>query len=394
MNNVKLEHILNCHPIVKTDITKAENTYLFDASGKKFVDFESGIWCTALGHNHPQVIKAMLNQINKVIHLHHKLTSDIAESLAINLLELFHYKEGKAVFLNSGSEAVEFSIKLSRLISPNKKLLTFSNSYLSAISSNINSRDKDYWCDMNFLSCANCPRTECTCDCILFDQIDFSAISAFIFEPAACGSVFFPPHKLVKLLVEEVKKHGGIIVANEVTTGFGRTGKWFGYNHYDVEPDIVALGKALGNGYPISAVVMSDDIAEQTEAKNFIYAQSHQNDPLGCVTANEVLNILKEKHLVERSHRIGEFFMKCLLELQGAYPSIKAVRGRGLMLAVELNIENSVEQIAERMLEKGYFIGSIPQLNLLRFFPALTMEEQDITGMCSELKILLAESKE
>lgn len=391
MTTVKLPHILNCHPIVKTDITKAENTYLFDASGKEFIDFESGIWCTALGHNHPQVTKAMIEQINKVIHLHHKLTSDISEGLAVNLLELFHFKEGKAVFLNSGSEAVEFSIKLSKLISPNKKLLTFSNSYLSAISSNINSRDKDYWCDMDFLSCTNCHRTECTCDCTLLDHIDFTAISAFIFEPAACGSVFFPPYKLVKLLVEEVKKHGGIIVTNEVTTGFGRTGKWFGYNHYDVEPDIVALGKALGNGYPISAVVISDDIAEQIEAKNFIYAQSHQNDPLGCATANEVITILKEKQMVDRSNHLGEFFMKLLFELQGACPSIKAVRGRGLMLAIELSAENAAEKIAERMLEKGYFIGSIPQLNLLRFFPALTMEEQDIISMCTELKALLGE---
>lgn len=387
MSTLKLEHILNCHPIVKTDITMGEDTYYFDSSGKKFIDFESGVWCTALGHNNPRIKKTMINQIDKVIHLHHKLTSYAAEVLAVNLLQLFHFTDGKAVFLNSGSEAVEMSIRLSRLISTPGKTLTFSNSYLSALSSNSLFRDKEHWCDMNFLQCRNCPRTECTSECSILSHIDFSHISAFILESASCGGVFFPPYKLVKLLVDEVKRHGGIIVVNEVTTGFGRTGRWFGYSHYDVEPDIVALGKSLGNGYPISAVVMSNSIANQVEAKNFVYAQSHQNDPLGCTVANEVINIFKEDNMIECAHHLGEFFMKLLLELKGTCPSIKDVRGRGLMLAVELNVEKSSEQIAEKMLEEGYFIDSIPQLNILRFFPALTMTKVDITSMCTVLKV-------
>lgn len=107
--------------------------------------------------------------------------------------------------------------------------------------------------------------------------------------------------KLVKFLSNE-KKHGGIIVANEVTTELGRTGKWFGYNHYDLKPDIITLGKSLGNGYPISAVVMSKEIANLVEMKNFGYAQSHQNDPLGCAIANEVINI----RLLYRNHSLLE----------------------------------------------------------------------------------------
>lgn len=391
MENIKLEHVLNCHPIIKSDIVKAENTYLYDSSGKRYVDFESGIWCTALGHRHPRVNEVMHEQINKVVHLHHKLTSDIAEALAVNLLELFHCNTGKAVFLSSGSEAVEFAIRLPRLIAPDKKTLTFSNSYLSAISSNGVLRNKEQWYEMNFLKCSSCPRRECTSECSMLNHIDFTNISAFIFEPAICGSVLFPPRKLVSLLEKEVRKHGGIIVANEVTTGLGRTGKYFGYNHYSLQPDIVALGKALGNGYPISAVVMDDAIADQIEEKKFAYAQSHQNDPLGCATANEVLNIFKEENMVARSSYMGEFFLDQLRDMEQTCTSIKDIRGRGLMLAVELNIENTAALIAERMLEKGYFIGVIPQMNLLRFSPALTISEQDIISMCAELKASLKE---
>ncbi|MBB6214474.1 acetylornithine aminotransferase [Anaerosolibacter carboniphilus] len=393
MSNKKLEHILNCHPMMKADITKGENTYLFDSFGKKIIDFEAGIWCAALGHSHPRVNAAMIEQINKIVHLHHKLTSDIAEALAVNLLELFHFQDGRAVFLSSGSEAVELSIRLSRLILPNKKNLTFSTSYLSAFFNSGIPRNKEQWVEIDFLQCSNCPNTECTIECNLLNRIEFSNISAFILEPAMCGRVLFPPYKLVKCLEKEVKNHGGMIVANEVTTGFGRTGKWFGYNHYDVAPDIIALGKSLGNGYPISAVVMSHDVAYQVEIKNFIYAQSHQNDPLGCATANEVLNVFKEDQIIDRSIRVGEFFKDYLLEIQQTCPVVKDVRGRGLMLAVELSIENAAEWIAEKMLKKGYFIGIVPQANVLRFSPALTITKHDIISMCKDLKSLLNELK-
>lgn len=391
MNSMKLEHILACHPIQKTDIAKAENTCYYDSLGKRMIDFESGIWCTALGHCHPRINRVMHEQIDKVIHLHQKLTPCVAEALAVNLLDLIQRPDGKAVFLCSGSEAVEFAIRLSRLISTKKKMLAFSNSYLSALSSNSVNRSQDSWYQVNFLHCSDCSRKECSGDCSLLSHIDFTEISGFVFEPAACGAVLFPPNKLVSFLEREVRKHGGIIIANEVTTGFGRTGKWFGYNHYDVMPDIVAMGKALGNGYPISAVAMSNTVASRVEEKGFAYVQSHQNDPLGCATAYEVVTILKEEGLIERSRYMGEFFLNQLYEVHKTNPLIKSVRGRGLMLAVEFNVDDIADRIAEKMLEKGYFIGVVPQLNLIRFSPALTMKEQDITSMCAALQITLME---
>lgn len=394
MSKNKLEHILHCHPMMETDITRAEDTCLYDAAGKKYIDFEAGIWCMALGHSNPRINRVMTEQINKAVHLHHKLTSGIAEVLAVNLLELFHFEDGRAVFLSSGSEAVELSIRIARLISPKRKVLTFSNSYLSALSSNAAPRDKDRWHEVDFMKCSSCPFTECTIECPNLNHVDFNDISAFIFEPAICGRVIFPPYKLVKFLETEVRKHGGIIAANEVTTGFGRTGKWFGHNHYDYEPDIVALGKSLGNGYPISAVAMSNAVAKQLEARNFVYVQSHQNDPLGCAAANEVLNIFKENDMVSRAKHVGEYFLAQLLDVRHNCSCVKEVRGIGLMLALELNIENRTELISERMLERGYFLGTVPSFNVLRFSPALTISEHDIEGMCTELKALLRKLEE
>lgn len=390
MSKVKLEHILHCHPIIKTDIIRGENTNLFDREGNRIIDFEAGIWCTALGHSNSRINSVMIQQLEKIMHVHYKLTCDIADILAVNLLEILNFQDGKAVFLSSGSEAVELSMKISKMFSKGSKILTFSASYLSAYSSTSFPRDNNIWTQIDFLKCTNCTKKECTNQCSILKDIDFSDISTFILEPGNSGGrVLLPPYKLVKFLSNEVKKHGGSVVANEVTTGFGRTGEWFGFNHYNIEPDIVALGKSLGNGYPISAVVMRKGIADQIEKLNFGYAQSHQNDPLGCTVANEVINIIKENKLIDRSKNIGKFFLNQLMEIQNSCIIIKDVRGRGLMLAIELSIKEATELICEKMLEKGFFIGTTPAGNVLRFYPALTISKNDILSMCEALKCIL-----
>lgn len=386
----KLDHILHCHPIIRTDIVKGENTNLYSKDGKKIIDFEAGIWCTALGHNNQRIKAVIMDQLDKIIHVHYKLTNDLAETLALNLLEQVHFKDGKAVFLSSGSEAVELGITISRLISKGSKILTFSNSYLSAFSNTAIPRDRSLWVELDFLQCNNCTNEECTSKCSVLENLVFSDISTFILEPgSSSGRVLFPPCKLVKFLAKTVKDYGGSIVVDEVTTGFGRTGEWFGYNHYDLEPDIIALGKSLGNGYPISAVVMSKETANEIEMKNFHYAQSHQNDPLGCVIANEVINIIKEDNMIAYSANIGEFFINQLKDIQNSSSIIKEVRGRGLMLAMELNIKNITEIVCEKMLERGYFIGTTAACNVLRFYPALTISKNDILSMCEALKDVL-----
>lgn len=390
MEKPQLDHILNCHPITKTDIVRGKNTNLYSKSGKRIIDFESGIWSTALGHSNPRINAAMIEQIQKVIHLHYKLTPEIAETLAANLLELFSFQDGKAIFLSSGSEAVELSMRLSRKITDGGKALTFSTSYLSAYSNTQFPRDVDFWVEVDFLQCNKCEKKDCTNECDLLKKIELNDISSFVFEPgSSCGRVLFPPKKLVRFLANEVKRNGGYIIINEVTTGFGRTGEWFGFNHYDIKPDIVAVGKSLGNGYPISGVIMRKEIASRVEKKNFAYAQSHQNDPLGCKVANEVINIFKEDNMIHRSKSIGEFFLNQLKDIRDSCTIIKEVRGRGLMIAVELNIANITEIIAGKMLDEGYFIGTTPGWNILRFYPAITIDKNDIRSMCKTLRHVL-----
>jgi acetylornithine/N-succinyldiaminopimelate aminotransferase len=387
----EIKHILRCHDFVKDDMVRGENCYLYDRNGKKYVDFESGIWCTMLGHAHPGINRRMIEQISKVTHLGPKYTSRLAEQAAVTLLDTVSDKSGKCVFLSSGSEAVELGVNIAKLVTGKKGMLVLSESYLSAYGS-AGTRD-DSWMAIDSDVCSRCKETGCNSGCPNLKGIDFDQVAAFVFEPGSSfGKVRFPPKKLIRLLVRETRNSGGLLVVDEVTTGLGRTGKWYGFNHYGLKPEVVTLGKGLGNGYPVSAVFLRQEIAGQLEKSGFRYVQSHQNDPLGCAVASEVVKTIQEDGLVDRSEKLGRKLVRHLQALKDEFASIKEVRGRGLMAAVDFSKSTgrlSAESVANEMLRKGFILGFSPEANLIRFLPPLTIEEGEIDNVIEHLGLVL-----
>jgi acetylornithine aminotransferase len=184
-----------------------------------------------------------------------------------------------------------------------------------------------------------------------------------------------------------------LVVVDEVTTGMGRTGAWYGFEHYGLRPDVVALGKGLGNGYPVSAVAMTGDVALTLEESGFHYAQSHQNDPLGCAVTREVIRVLREEGLVERSERVGRRFLGELERLAERHDAIAEVRGRGLMIAMELVSDGeglAALPVYHALLERGFIVGCKPAANLLRFYPPLIIGEEEIAGLVAALDSVLS----
>ena len=381
-----MNHILKCHEIVKTDFVRGENCYLYDSQGKQYVDLESGIWSTVLGHNHQSINQVIRAQIEKVIHLGTRYPHTLSEEAAISLLNIAGIDGGKCVFLSSGSEAVEFAVQTARRTTRKPLILTFSNSYLAAYGS-AGRKSTDEWWLFDGNNCVHPNPREC------LKEIPFDSIGAFVFEPGGSGSGFvkFPPKQLVQDIAQRIKQEGGLIVANEVTTGMGRTGKWFGFNHYDIQPDIIAIGKGLGNGYPVSAVAMRRDIAESLETSEFHYAQSHQNDPLGCAVAKEVIAALGKENWIDRGNVVGVFFLEGLKRLVDKYVVLKEARGRGMLLGLEFHPHEriSVEWIYHALLEQGFIVGYYPPGNVLRFDPPLTVEKEDITHLLDCLESTL-----
>jgi acetylornithine/N-succinyldiaminopimelate aminotransferase len=365
------------------------NCSLYDEQGRRFVDLESGSWAAVVGHSHPRVNRAMTEQIAQVVHLGYRYPNALAEAAARDVLAITGIEDGKCVFLSSGSEAVEFGVEIARRATERPLLLTFANSYLAAYGS-AGKKSSAEWHLLDWSAGTSDEVDE------RVNTIPFDRIGAFVFEPGGSGSAFvhFPPNALVADLARRVRQAGGLLVANEITTGMGRTGRWFGFQHYDFAPDIVALGKGLGNGYPVSAVAMRRDVAERVETSGLRYAQSHQNDPLGCAVAREVIAVLREQSLIERGRAMGRKLLDALERFPQKHAQVKEARGRGLLLALELFPRDgfSTASLYDALLARGFVVGHYPAGNILRIDPALTIEQECLDRFLETLDSVLTDT--
>ncbi|MCL3781437.1 aspartate aminotransferase family protein [Prolixibacteraceae bacterium JC049] len=363
-------------------IVKSEDCYLYDSEGNKYIDFESGVWCSNIGHGNGKINSVIEKQINETIHHGYYFRNKLAEQLSLKLQELIGFKGGASVFLSSGSEAVNLAITLARYFTSKRKILKIHNSYLSAFGFGLLSNDNESLVNIKYN------------DLEAIDQIDFSDISALVIETggASVDMVKFPDNDFVNKLIACSQKNKCLIIAEEVTTGMGRMGKWFGFQHYDFTPDMVVAGKALGNGYPISSVILNSTLADKFRQNSFRYAQSHQNDPLGCAIALEVIKTIETHNLIERASLTGEYFKTQLENLRSKYPEgVKETRTRGLMLAIELYDSINGAAISEELFENGFVAGF--KLNTFRFLPPLTIKHSDIDQLIGKLDEILSRKR-
>ncbi len=365
------------HELILNDIVKARNCELSDSAGNKYIDLESGVWCTSVGHCNPRINSVMITQLKKITHTGFNYSNPVLETAANKVLEITGFPGGKCEFLCSGSEAVEYCIRAAKAIKPDAMMLTFSDSYFGAYGEAARQDSKE-WYRYNRYDCTcNSGGEGCRGDCEEFSKIPFDRIGIFVFEPgSSSGLVRFPSTKLIRRIAEKISENNGLIIINEVTTGAGRTGKWFGFQHYDLEPDMIATGKGIGNGYPVSVAAISARAAGLLEKSHFHYSQSHQNDPLGATVVNEVIGTINDEKLVERSRRLGEKLMTSLETMRKPGSILKEIRGRGLMIAVEFT--RDAGQVQKELVKRGFIVAKRSGHEVLRIDPALTIKEKDI----------------
>lgn len=372
------------HELILTDIVRADNCYLYSATGKRYVDLESGVWCTSIGHGNPRILRVMADQAARIAHNGFCYSTPIVEETAQEFLSLLGFDGGKCVFLCSGSEAVEYGVRVAQMLSDRPLLMTMSDSYFGAYGSASKKREDEWYC-FDWFACAECRHAE-DCDpvCEHWAAIPFDRIGGFLFEPgSSSGLVRFPPVRLMQAIARRIRADGGFFLVNEVTTGIGRTGKWFGFQHYGIEPDIVAMGKGVGNGYPISVTAFASSVTARLGDAPVKYAQSHQNDPLGAAVAREVIHVIREEGLIERAVALGVLLKDGLDAIQARAGRIRDVRARGLMAAVELVDDSSASftiAVHRELVRRGFIVGRRPGVNVLRIDPSLTIDRTDIEG--------------
>ncbi len=385
-------------------IERASGSWIYDVNGKKYLDCESGMWCTNLGHNHPTIVETIKEQSSKIIHRNKGFLCPITIEAAEKLLDFITDKFDKVTFLNSGSEAVEFAINFAKKITKRKNVLSLENSYLGAFGI---ARDLSFTSSENEefkLEFPVCGRNECeNLDRFLqkaYKVIDKHAddIACFVLEPIMVGGgVLRPCSKFIQPICDKMKEIGALVIIDEVTTGFGRTGKKFGYELFKITPDILALGKALGNGYPVSAVVTKSDLEAKLTSSELYYAQSHQLDPLGTSIAMKVIEVFESEDILEKlKPKIVELFsfLKTL-----SHPSIIDARSFGFIFAIEFKeygnnkTKELILRIKDSLLLEGVMIGFSTAKNLIRFLPPLTISDEEIKFLKQKITKVLEEIK-
>lgn len=383
------------HDLILDDIVRAENCSLYDSKGNRYVDLESGVWCTSVGHGNHEVLSVIADQFAQNGHSGFNYSNRIVEEAAQEILELLNFSDGKCVFLCSGSEAVEYGVRVAQMLNDRSLLMTLADSYFGAYGS-ATRKDANEWYQFDWMACAACPHSEqCGDQCELWTAIPFDRIGGFLLEPgSSSGLVRFPPTQLIRNIERTIRESGGLILVNEVTTGIGRTGLWFGFQHYDISPDIVAMGKGIGNGYPVSVTAFAPRAVERLGNRPVKYAQSHQNDPVGAAVVHEVLKIIRDEKLIERANEIAAQLATGLEEIKTRSGRIREIRGRGLMIAIELYDESDNRRTIHahrELIRRGFVVGRRPGVNVLRLDPGLTIDSKDITHFLSTLEAVLSE---
>ena len=337
-------------------VEKAKGSYIYTKDGRKILDFTSGQMCSVYGHNHDKIVQAIKTATDESIHLLSTMLSPSVIELSKQLVDLLPEGLDKSIFVNTGSESNEIAIRMAKLASGGFEIIGFLGSWhgmTAGSQSSTYSHTREGYGPVipgNLSIPApyayRCPIKHCKnkCDnsCLevgmgMVDQQSVGAYAACIIEPvlSAAGIVELAPEYLQKLK-ELCEERGLYLILDEAQTGFGRLGVNFGFELLDTKPDFLTLSKTLGGGLPLAATVTSKEIEEDCYSKGFINITSHISDPLPARVGLAMIDILINEKMAENAAEQGAYLKKHLLRLQKEFECIGDVRGRGLLLGVEI----------------------------------------------------------
>jgi acetylornithine/N-succinyldiaminopimelate aminotransferase len=369
-------------------LVRGKGTRVWDREGEEYLDFVSGLAVCNLGHCHPRVVKAIQDQAEKLIHVSNFYYIEPQIQLASLLCQ--NSFADKVFFCNSGAEANEGAMKLARKYSKEKmgkdryEIITMERSFhgrtLATLTATAQEKfHKGYeplmpgfkYVPFNDIQAVK-------------NAID-SKTCAIMLEPIQGeGGVNCPSEGYLKALQETCDETGILLIFDEVQVGMGRTGKLFAYEHEGVEPDMLTLAKSLAGGVPIGALLIKKGISDSFKPGD--HASTFGGNPLATAAGVAALTTLLEEGMLENCQKMGDYFLAQLKEIQGKFPFIKEVRGKGLILGMELKIDGG--SIVKEMLKKKILINCTMG-NVLRFLPPLIVTQEEIDRVVMALEEVL-----
>ena len=357
----------NVYPLQNITPVKAKGSWLWDTNSEKYLDLYGGHAVISIGHSHPHYVQKITEQLQNIAFYSNSVINPLQEELAQKLGDISGYTDYNLFLCNSGAEANENALKLASFYNGRKKVIAFSKSFHgrtslavaatndTSIQANINSHEVIF--------------VELNNEDAFVEAMDESVCAVIIEGIQGVAGIQIPENSFLQLIEQKCKEFDAVFIADEVQSGYGRTGKFFAHQHADVKPDLITVAKGMGNGFPIAGVL----IHPKFKAKYGLLGTTFGGNHLACAAAIAVLDVIKDEQLIEKANATGEKWMNELKQIDG----IKEVRGKGLMIGIEFDFP--IAELKNTLTKENHIlVGTASNKNVIRLLPALNVKQTEI----------------
>ncbi|AHC51115.1 acetyl-lysine aminotransferase [Sulfolobus acidocaldarius SUSAZ] len=361
-------------------IVKGEAQYVWDIEGRRYLDFHTGIGVAFLGHRNPIILEYLKNQLENISILSTSFSTPIKDEMLQALDRVKPDKMDNAMLLNSGTEAVEAALKTARKITGRKKIIAFKNAFhgrtAGSLSVTWNKKYREPFEPLvgpvEFLTFNNIED---------LSKID-NETAAVIVEPIQGESGVIPANiEFMKALKEKTENTGSLLIFDEIQTGFGRTGKLWAYKHYNIVPDILTAGKAIGGGFPVSVVFLPDHIANKLEEGD--HGSTYGGNPMAMAAVTAACKVIEKENVVEQANQKGQQFSNILVKNLADLKVVREVRGKGLMIGIDIRFQPG--QVLKYLQEKGILAVKAGS-TVIRFLPSYLITYENMEEASNVLR--------
>ena len=375
--------LFDVYPLFDINIVKGKGCKIWDDKGQEYLDLYGGHAVISIGHSHPHYINKVTEQLSNLGFYSNSVKNMLQVELAERLGKISGYDDYQLFLINSGAEANENALKLASFTNGRTRILAAKKAFHGRTSLAVEATDNPKIIapinnnqHVTYLPLNDLPAWE--------EELAKDDVCAVIIECIqGVGGIKMVSKDFAQGLAAACKKHGALLICDEIQCGYGRSGKFFAHQWLDIQPDIITVAKGIANGFPMGAVLIS-------LALKPVYGQlgtTFGGNPLACSAALAVLDVFEQEQLVENAHIVGECLIEQLKDLQKDYPIITEVRGRGMMIGVELAVP--YKEIRQRLLFEQHCFTGCAGTNTLRLLPPLCLTKTEADDFISRLKQVL-----
>lgn len=372
--------LFDVYPLYNVTPVSAKGIVVTDDKGQDYLDFYGGHAVISIGHTHPHYVQRLKDQLDKIGFYSNAVQNPLQEELAEKLGVISKCEDYNLFMCNSGAEANENALKMASFATGKSKIIAFNNGFHGrtsaavavtdnpSINAEINQQHEVVFLDLN--------------DIKGFEREISKNVCAVIIESIqGVGGLDEPTTEFLQKVAALCKENDALLIADEVQSGFGRSGQFFGFQHHNIQPDIISIAKGMGNGFPVGGVLIHENI----KAKYGMLGTTFGGNHLACVATLAVLEVIEGENLIANAEELGIYFNEKAKEI----PQVKRVKGKGLMLGLEFDFQ--VADLRKKLIHEHHlFTGGAKDKTVLRVLPALNITKQDLDVFFTALKTALS----